>query len=103
MLANRKSSRSSLASLLHDSRVRQVIHDGQTLYTAVDIVAILAETEHPAELLTDLVAGHPALSGRLISTDADGHALLDLEGVLRLVQCIDSPRAERVKSWLIVT
>jgi hypothetical protein len=71
-------------------------------------VQVLTETEHPDEYWADLKAREPALArlaesvefqvdedGRTVTTDA-----LDLEGVLRLIQSIPSPRAERIKRWM---
>src|SRR5438067_3906131 len=103
MLTQRKSTRSGVGSLLGDSRVRQVVHNGQTLYTAVDIVGLLTESQHPAELWGDLKSHHPAVGERVVSIADSGEDLLDLEGILRLIQSVDSPRAERLKNWLAET
>lgn len=103
MLTQRQSSRGGVGALLGDPRVRQVIHNGQTLYTAVDVVGLLSDSQHPAELWHDLKSHHPAVGERVVMTGDAGEDLLDLEAVLRLIQSLDSPRAERLKNWLAET
>jgi hypothetical protein len=100
--------KNTLHGVLSDPRVLQAERDGQTWYSALGIVEVLAETEHPEEYWNDLKIREPLLAamseeieflvedGKIISTDA-----LHLNGVLRLVQAISSPRAERLKNWLI--
>src|SRR5256885_16782280 len=103
MLTQMKSSRVGVGSLLSDPRLRQVVHNGQTLYTAVDVVGLLIDSQHPAELWSDLKSHHPALGERLVSTAESGEDLLDLEGIFWLIQSVESPRAERLKHWLAET
>jgi len=98
-----KSSRGGVGSLLSDPRLRQVVHNGQTLYTAVDIVGLLSDSQHPAELWSDLKSHHPAVGERVVTTAGNGEDLIDLEGIFRLIQSVDSPRAERFKNWLAET
>lgn len=103
MLAKKKTTRGGLAQLLQDPRVRHAESDGRTVYVAADLVAVLAESEHPAELWLDLRQRDPALAGAVTVITLDGVDLdaLELPGVLRLVQAIDGPRADRLKAWII--
>jgi hypothetical protein len=106
MLEKRKTSRFGLNSLLNDRRVRQVIHDGAATYPAADLVAVLTDSEHPQELWADLKRIHPALADRaVVFTLEDGEEVdaLDVAGIARLVQSVDSPRAEKLKNWLAQT
>jgi DNA-damage-inducible protein D len=95
--------------VLSDPRVLRKQHDGEDWYSAIGIVQVLTESEHPEEYWGDLKLREPVLAARVepvefilneegstITTDA-----LDLDGVLRLIQSIDSPRAERLKRWLV--
>ena len=103
MLPQKKTSRGGVEAVLNDPRVRQVIHEGQTLYTAADLVGVLTDSQHPAELWNDLKTRHPAVAERIVRSNHDGEDLLDLESVFRLIQSIESPRAERLKIWLAAT
>jgi prophage antirepressor-like protein len=85
--------------LLDDPRVRKVELDGKTWYAAADVAAVLAETEHPAEFWQDLKHREPKLSRWVESHERLGE-VVDLEGIFRIVQSIDSPRAEKLKMWL---
>src|SRR5437763_16025889 len=100
MLQANKQSRGGVGSLLHDPRIRQVIHENRTMYTAVDLVAVLSDSQFPAELWEDLKSRQPAVAGRVGFVTADGLETLDLEGVLRLIQALDTPRAQRLKNWI---
>ena len=100
MLQARKTSRGGIGSLLGDSRVRQVIHESHTLYAAVDLVAVLSESQYPAERWEDLKNANPDVAERVAFTTPEGVEALDLEGVFRLIQAIDGPRAQRLKNWM---
>lgn len=89
-----------LKALLHGDAVRRFQHDGRTLYAVVDVVAALAETGKPTEFWNDLKTREPSLADVAESTGDGAVEAVDLDGVLRLVQSIASPRAERIKRWL---
>jgi hypothetical protein len=96
----------SIESLLEHPNVRRTERDGRTLYVAADIVAALVDSAHPADYWDDLKHLEPALA-RWVETvefhDGDLAVALDavdLDGVLRMIQSIPSPRAERLKWWL---
>src|SRR4051794_3211057 len=100
MLQTKKKARSEIGSVLRDPRIRQVIHDWLTLYSAIDLVAVLTDSQFAGELWEDLKSRHPAVAERIALVTADGVETLDLEGVLRLIQALDSPRADRLKNWM---
>jgi prophage antirepressor-like protein len=85
--------------LLEDQRVRKVELDGKTWFAAEDVVAVLTEAEHVAEFWKDLKHREPKLVRWVESHDELGD-IVDVEGIFRIVQSIDSPRAEKLKMWL---
>ena len=100
-------SQTSLRSLLAGDRIRRHDVDGQRLYAAVDVVGALADTQDPAQYWSDLKQREPQLANLVETVELDASAghladvdLIPLEGVLRLVQSIPSPKAERIKAWL---
>jgi hypothetical protein len=97
MLTAKPQPRLSVRSLLEDPRIRQATHHGQTVYAVADLLAVL--TEMPD------VAIPQAVVHRVIHIEIDGQPIeaLDIASVLRLVQSIDSPTAERIKNWLAAT
>ncbi len=101
MLARKIASRNGVQQLLNDQRVRRAEFEGRTVYAAADVAGTLAESDHAAELWHDLTAREPALAAQVISTPE--FDALDMAGVFRLVQSMDAPRAERIKSWLAQT
>lgn len=102
-----KKTRAGVAGLLENEDIRRVNTDGTWRYSAVDLIAVLAETDHPTELWSDLKRRDPAL-GRLVEyrefQQPDGTVelleVLSADGVFRAAQSVDSPRAERVRLWL---
>ena len=100
----------ALNTLLSDPKIDRAQQEGQTLYSAIDVVAALSESAHPGELWADLKGREPVLARLaevLETTDADGTTrtaeFVDLGGVFRIVQAMPasaSAKAERVKAWL---
>lgn len=96
---------------LSDPRILRIQRpeDQTTWYSAAGVVQVLTDTEYPSEMWEDLKRREPALGAAAEVVDfgagEDGQIqsreALDLDGVLRLVQSISSPRAERVKRWLV--
>jgi hypothetical protein len=95
--------------MLSDPRVLRSQHQGQDWFSAAGVVQVLTESLHSVEYWNDLKQRVPVLAtkaeplefvlndeGSTITADA-----LDLDGVLRLILSIDSPRAERLKRWLV--
>src|SRR3954447_9431307 len=94
-------------TLLSGDQVRRLERDGKAWYAVTDVIAVLTGTTSPAEQWTGLKQCEPQLA-KLTETAAirvaDGSSeaveMVDLAGVLRLVQAIPSPRAEKLKTWL---
>lgn len=97
-----------LNSLLENPRIRRVEHDGQPWYVAEDVIALLSDTQLPAEHWEDLQRREPdlgRLTERLELADGSGDVVevLSLEGILRVAQSITSPVAQKLKLWLAST
>ncbi len=100
----RRSASNPLLAILEDARVRWIEHEGETWYSAEDIVRVLTDSDHPAEFWTDLKHREPGLANiadRLEMPDGSGDVTdaVTLEGVLRMVQSISSAAAEKIKKW----
>jgi prophage antirepressor-like protein len=103
-----KNTLSPVTALFENDRVRRAMHDGQWHYAAADIVRELANTADPEEYLFDLKVREPALAGgfeQVPFSAQDGQTqsldAVTAVGALRLVQSIRSPRAERIRLWLV--
>jgi len=101
MLARKVTSRNGVQQLLNDQRVRRAPFQGRTVFAAADVAGVLAESDHAAELWEDLKMREPNLAAHVIPT-AEFEAI-DLPGIFRLVQSLDTPRAQRIKAWLAQT
>src|SRR4051794_5914864 len=80
-----------LHSLLENPRIRRLKHEDQTWYVAEDVIALLSDTQLPAEHWEDLQRREgdlTRLTERLELADGSGDVLelLSLEGVLRVAQ-----------------
>jgi hypothetical protein len=100
----------AIAALLERESVRKAQVGERRVYAAVDIVRLLAETEVAAEYWRDLKEREPQLEVLSVEVEIDGPGgteevleMLDLAGVLRVVQAIPSRRAEWIKRWLVET
>jgi hypothetical protein len=98
---------SPVTALFENDHVRRVMHDGQRYHAAADVVRELADTAHADEYLFDLKVREPALAGAFEQVEfptPDGKTetldALTAVDVLRLVQSIRSPRAQRIRLWL---
>jgi DNA-damage-inducible protein D len=96
-----------LLGLLNGPQVRRIERDEQVRYAAVDVISVLVESPAPAAYWTELLRREPQLASLAESAEfagpdgrAEKLAAVSLEGVLRLVQSIESPRCERIKMWL---
>jgi DNA-damage-inducible protein D len=115
-MTRKLTSKTGVQALLNKSTIRRFERDGETWYSAVDVLAQLTDSPAPADAWTDLRQEQPAIDKRVESaveadagpaTDepavAESVDVLDLQGVLRLIQAVDSPRAERLKAWIADT
>jgi len=97
-------------ALLSADQVRRLERDGKTWYAVTDLIAVLTGTTNAVEQWSGLKQREPQL-GKLTElatiAAADGSSdvveVVDLPGVLRVVQAIPSPWAEKLKTWLART
>ena len=101
MLARKMSNRNGVQQLLNDERIRRAQFEGRTVFAAADVAGSLADSEHAAELWADLKDREPALAAQVLATPE--FEAIDMAGVFRLVQAMETPRAERIKQWLAQT
>lgn len=95
---------------LEGAVVRRTWHHDQWWFVVVDVVAALTESSNPSGYLRDLrqrdetlAASWESLVRQLRVDTSGGPQMLNcstLEGVLRIVQSIPSPKAEPFKLWL---
>ena len=103
---DRKRTPAGIVELLENSGVRRVFLGENWHYSVLDVLLLLSHSDDPAQLWLDLKTAEPSLA-RLV-TVAELHApqgvteieTLAADGVLRLAQSVQSPRAERVRQWL---
>lgn len=97
-------------SAFESSVVRRTWHEGQWWFAIVDVVAALTDSQSPEGYLKDLRRRDKGLAegwGQIatplrMSTPGGVQALncANVEGVLRVIQSIPSPKAEPFKMWL---
>lgn len=90
--------------------VRRTWHEGHWWFAVVDVIAALTDSPNPEGYLKDLRRRDPELAkgwGQIATplrmTTPGGTQALNcatVEGVLRVIQSIPSPRAEPFKRWL---
>jgi len=105
-MTKRKAIGNGVAGLLNNDRIRRTYFADRTYYCVTDLIRVLTDTEYPEEYWEDLKKREPALAnveeGLEIPTEGgvESIAAVDVAGVLRVVQSITSPAAEKVKRWL---
>jgi DNA-damage-inducible protein D len=102
MLAKRVSS-GGLLQLLNCDQIRRIELKGRIYYAAKDVVAALAEQADVGQYWGELLKREPRLAElfQQIASETDGTLdFVDLAGVFRLAEAIDSPRAQKIKAWL---
>lgn len=100
-------------NLFQKAEVRKIFHNGEWLFSIVDVVAALTDSERPRKYWSDLKSrmaekeGFDELSdeiGQLPMPSADGKLrqtdVANTETLLRVIQSIPSVKAERFKRWL---
>lgn len=96
-----------------DKEIRRVCHDGEWMFSVVDVVAALTDSDRPSGYWTDLKSkmakneGFDELYdniGKLPMPSADGKLrpteVANTETLFRIIQSVPSPKAEPVKRWL---
>jgi prophage antirepressor-like protein len=104
---NKKRSPIGVNTLLEGKEVRRLEREGKTFFVAVDAVAVLTGSARPAEYWEDLKRREPHLAKVVETAEVPGAEgaserleVVDLTGLLRLLQSVPSPRAEKLKTWL---
>lgn len=100
----------SLYGVLSDPRVYRAVRDEVEWYSAAGVIEVLTESADSMQRWQELKKQEPALAALAnvveFGNDADTQAALvgdglTIDGVMRLVQSISSPRSERIKRWLV--
>jgi len=93
--------------LFEEKNVRRIWHNDRWYFSVVDTCAVLAETLEPMKFWSVLSAKMKAedlicVQLKIQSSDGKFHETdcADVEGLLRIIQFIQSPKAEAFKSWL---
>lgn len=99
--------------LFKRAEIRKVLHNGEWMFSIVDCIAALTDSDRPSGYWTDLKAqmskkeGFSELYdqiGKLPLQSADGKMrpteVVNTETLLRIIQSIRSPKAEPFKRWL---
>lgn len=93
--------------------IRKALHEGEWMFSIVDVIAALTDTDRPSGYWTDLkskmakIEGFDELYdniGKLPMPSADGKMrpteVANTETLFRVIQSIPSPKAEPLKRWL---
>jgi len=94
--------------LLENPRIRHADAQGQRWYVVTDLISLLSDSADAEDYWQGLKQREPQLGQIAEQMEApfdQGEAMemtdvVNLEGVLRLIQSIPSPKAERVKRWI---
>lgn len=99
--------------LFKGREVRRVMHDGEWMFSIVDVIAALTDTDRPSGYWTDLKTkmlkneGFDELYdniGKLPLPSADGRMrpteVANTEIMFRIIQSVPSPKAEPIRRWL---
>jgi hypothetical protein len=101
---------------MESERVRRTAVEGRTYYAVMDVVGVAADPASAAAVWEEVVRREPGIVDvcqRVPMTareeGEDGEELAetlvlatDMEGVLRLLQVVDGPRASAARQWLAV-
>jgi DNA-damage-inducible protein D len=91
-------------------KIRRIWHDNQWYFSVVDLIEVLTESPNPRNYWSMLKRKEnqlyticvqlplPAKDGKNYKTDCT-----NTEGVLRVIQSVQSPKAEPIKLWLAQT
>jgi hypothetical protein len=100
----RKTGTTTIQHLLDDERIRKTLVGDRTYYAAIDVVALLSNSGDAVQEWEDIKHFEPSLQSRCVQIElasAEGpEDVLSLWGVMRLIQSIDSPKAERLRKWM---
>jgi hypothetical protein len=95
-----------IKSLLSDERIRRARRDERWFYSPVDVIRALTDSAYAAEQWEDLKKHDGALDAAVEAVRLFGDGtetvveMLPLSGVVRLIQSLNSGKAERIKTWI---
>jgi hypothetical protein len=97
-------------ALFKKKEIRKTIHDNEWWFVIVDVIASLTDSTDPRQYLQnmlnrdeELAKGWVQIEHPLLIKTAGGPQKIrcaNVEGILRIVQSIPSPKAEPFKRWL---
>jgi prophage antirepressor-like protein len=102
-------------TVFEGKQIRKVLHEGAWWFAIVDVVAVLTDSVNPADYLKKMRKRDPELNslfkggGQIapplaLAFETPGGVqkvqCWHIEGILRLIQSIPSPKAEPFKRWL---
>jgi len=96
-----------------DSSIRRAWHDDRWYFSVIDVIGVMTDSGRPRKYWSDLKVSMQQKEGwselsanigqlRLPSRDGKNYRTdaADAETILRIVQSIQSPKAETIKQWL---
>jgi len=99
--------------LFKGKEIRRICHNGEWMFSIVDVIAAITDSDRPSGYWTDLRSkmakneGFDELYaniGKLPLPGADGKArpsdVANAETLFRIIQSVPSPKAEPIKRWL---
>ena len=88
--------------LVDDGAVRKVDLLGEQRYCAVDLVSMLAGAEHAEEAWNAIKRSEHFGKSRLVEAQFGDQwvSMLTMVEVMRLIQSLQSPKAQRLRGWL---
>ncbi len=100
----RKIGTTLIRHLIDDERVRQVDGKNQTYYPVIEVLTALTDSANPRDEWDQIKCAGPLPRSCLVQTLVLGGPepveALTLAGVMRLIQIVDSPKAERLRAWM---
>lgn len=100
-------------SLFKKREIRKVLHNGEWMFSVVDVIAALTDSDRPSGYWNDLkqkLAKNEGFDelydniGKLPLPGADGKMrgseVANTETLLRIIQSVPSPNAQPIKRWL---
>jgi DNA-damage-inducible protein D len=105
-MERKRISSTAIQSLLKSEQVRRYEQCGEVLYSAADIIAVMNDADSQAETWAQVREREPALAKLVQIVPVEGQEAvdtLDVPGVMRLIQAMHTPRAEKLKAWLAAT
>ncbi len=97
-------------NIFGDEEVRKVFHEGEWWFAVEDVVLSLTTSRNPMDYIVEMLSVDLALNKawstltKILDVDDIGMTTkllcANLEGVFRIIQSINSPKAEPFKLWM---